>query len=412
MTRRILHVPCRCLAQALAWVSLAATPAAASTLMPVTITGETTATNGIFDPSVEYASIGGTGWLTYSAVYGGEVPFGPNVETRIASSADGGATWTFEQVVSASVPGQVTLPDGSVVDGFWNREVSSLVYDPTDVGHEWKIFHHTIFRRTDGAGIQPAYSWIGLRTASDPAGTWSPERRLFGSGPLPPTPFTTEVAINTLHPSLSHLLVYSEPGAFAANGTLFVSLTGLVASGSDRIVLLASDDHGDSWRFVSTLLDNSDAGDLGFLSFDGTAIVEQQGRQFLLTTPESAGVQHDGLIVFEFSDLASGSLVRDAAGAPLIVTRIPRQPGLLSPVGGGQSDYHEGNTAGGVLFSQLDLADAPALFQFHQTGAPLIAPEPATAVLLLVAALGAPWLGPRRIGGAARRTRRRPDPVR
>ena len=365
-------------------------PASATRLTPVVISGETVATHGIFDPSVEYASVGGPGWLSYSAVYGGGTPFGPNVETHIASTDDGGATWTFEQVVSPSIPGQITRSDGSVADGFWNREVSSLVYDPDDPGREWKLFHHTVFRSVDPAGNQsqePAHSWIGLRTASDPGGNWSPERRLFGSGPLPAAPFATEIAVNALDPSLSHLLVYSEPGAFAAKGTLFVSLTGLVASGSDRIILLASDDHGDSWRFVTTLLDGSDASALGFLSFDGTSIVEQAGRYFLLTTPRTTRLQHDGLVVFEFADLATGALVRDASGAPRVVAHVPVQSGLVSPVGAGQSDYHEGNSAGGVLFSQLDLGSAPAIFQFHQSGAPLITPEPSVAGMLLLAAL-------------------------
>ena len=47
--------------------------------------------NGIFDPSLAYAP-DGTGWLTYSAVFGNVTPWGPHVETHLARSGDGGAT--------------------------------------------------------------------------------------------------------------------------------------------------------------------------------------------------------------------------------------------------------------------------------------------------------------------------------
>ncbi len=367
---------------ALAFVLALAAPALA-TASPnqLAVAGES-AENGIFDPSVEYAPGGAGGWLSYSAVYGGAQPWGPRVETHLAHSTDGGATWSFSGVALASTPGAVTLPGGSSVTGFWNAEVSSLVHDPGDPGREWKLFAHRIFRKDESPFTEeqnlPAYSWIALRTAPDPAGPWDEEVALLSSGPLPPAPWGSAVqgSINGLDPSLASLLVYSEPGTLARDGVLYLSLTGLTAAGADRIVLLASDDHGGSWRYVGTPLSSADAAPLGFLSFDGSALVEQAGRALLLVAPESPGVLHDGTLVLEFEDLAAGALVR-SGGVPVVRHHFPALPGLPADRRGGQADYHEGNTAGGLLQPALQIGDLPELFQIYATGQP---PIPAQAV--------------------------------
>ncbi len=339
--------------------------------------------NGIFDPSFEVAPGGDVGWLSYSAVYGGAVPFGPSVETRLARTLDGGAHFEFVQVVNPSTPATLTLGDGSTVTGVWNYEVSSLVHDPGDPGREWKLFAHRVFRRDESPFTEelnlPAYSWIVMRTAADPAGAWSPEVALFGAGPLPPPPFDGfQVAVNELHPTLESLLVYSEPGAFEADGVLYLSLTGLVATGADRIVLLASDDHGESWRWAGTPLANVDAPPLGYLSFDGSAIAEQDGRVFLLVTPESPGVIHDGTLVFEFRDLARGRLWRDGV-VPIVRRHIRPRAGFPLERRGGQADFHELGAAAGLLQPSIQVGQAE-MFQIDTTGQPLVFAEPVPAL--------------------------------
>lgn len=355
------------LAAGLAALLLAA-GAAANT--KVTVSGSTQ-TNGIFDPSVEYAG-SPTGWLAYSAVYGSVTPFGPSVETRLARSDDNGGSWTFETVVNPSTPGTLQLLGGGELTGFWNTEVASLVYDPDDSGREWKIFAHRIFRDDEDDFTteqnQPAYSWISLTTAPQPEGPWTEKPPHLSAGHLPPPPYdVVEHAITLLDPSLAGLDVYSEPGAFHRDGTLYLSLTGLTPSGPDRIVLLASDDHAASWRYLSTPLTNVHAASLGYLSFDGSAIVEQQGRVFLMVAPESPGVLHDGTLVFEFDDLAAGTLVA-SGGVPQPLQHIPPASGLPPNRRGGQADYHDGNTAGGILQPSLQAGEWPELFQIFATG--------------------------------------------
>lgn len=328
--------------------------------------------NGIFDPSVEFAPGASEGWLSYSSVFGTILPWGPHVETHLARTADSGASWTFDSVVNASFFDTIILTGGGTQDGVWNYEVSSLVHDPADSGAEWKLFAHRVFRKTenDFTGEQnlPAYSWIVLRTAPHPSGPWSEEVALLSSGIFPPAPYDdVQVAINALDPSLASLIVYSEPGAFAEGSTLYLSLTGLTASGSDRIVLLASDDHTATWRYVGTPLTNADATALGFLSFDGSAIVEHAGRVFLLATPESPGVLHDGTLVLPFDDLSAGSLER-AGGVPVIEKHLPAIAGLPLERRGGQADFHAGAGAAGIFQPSLQLDDYPEFFQFFTTG--------------------------------------------
>ena len=354
------------------WVT---SPCSAETTQ-VTIIGDDP-TSGIFDPSVEYDPVSGEGWLAYSAVLGSLTPWGPHVETHIASSSDSGASWTFETVAAPSTIDQLQNFDGSLIDGVWNAEVPSLVYDPTDPGAEWKLFVHRIFRQSeDNFTVEqnlPAYSWIGMRTAPTPGGPWSEERALLSSGPFPIAPYDfVEVAINELDPSLASMIVYSEPGAFVSGGTLYLSLTGLT-TGSDRIVLLSSIDHGDSWSYISTLLSSADITAMGFESVDGTAIVEDAGRIFLLATPETTGVLHDGTIAIEFESLAGGILER-ISGIPEVHLHLPAQPGLPSDRRGGQSDYHEGNTAGELIQPALQAGLFPKFFTFSNTHTRLVAP--------------------------------------
>jgi len=340
--------------------------------------------NGIFDPSVEYAPFCSMGWLSYSAVFGGASPFGPHVETRIAYTLDQGRSWSFSGVAIPSTPAILSLPDGSTLPGVWNSEVSSLVHDPGDPGHEWKLFAHRIFRGLEDPFTEeqnlPAYSWIVLRSAPDPSGPWSEEVALLSSGPFPPAPYDrVRVAINELDPTLASLLVYSEPGSFEREGVLYLSLTGLLASGPDRIVLLASDDHGESWRYVATPISSADAPALGFLSFDGSAIVEEAGRTMLLVTPESPGVLHDGTLVLEFEDLTQGRL-RRVGGVPLVLRHFAPRPGQPADRRGGQADYHERNRGGGLLMPSLQAADLPEMFQIDETHESLALPREVPAL--------------------------------
>lgn len=381
----------------LGWIAALATAVATLPAMgsadpaqytPLEVQGEVEQ-NGIFDPTVEYPRAGGTGWLAYSWVGGELPPWGPIVETHLASSSDGGETWSFVQVVNPSLPETISLVGGGTATGLWNHEVPSLVHDPDDPGREWKLFSHRIFREVDG-GVQqylPSYSWIAMRTASDPAGVWSAEEHVFGGTFSPPAGFAIQPAenLNGLDPSLLTVVAYSEPGTLHRDGSLYVSLTALQPDGPDRIVLLVSHDHGASWDLAGIPVTRTDMAALGYLSLDGTALAEQDGRAFLLGTPATSEIAHLGTLVFEFDELATGALERH--GTLQVHKHLLPIPGFVSERGAGQADFHEQNTAGGLLMPQINLPEFPHFFQVFDTHADLVSST------LAVPLLGPVWSG-------------------
>ena len=334
------------------------------------ISGES-ANNGIFDPSLEYGP-DGVGWLAYSAVSGSRAPFGPYVETNLARSADSGASWQYVQTINNAIDESFTA-EGGVVVGNRNYEVSSLLYDAHDPGKEWKLFNHRTFVDPASPELTLAqYSWISYRytsAAQTPAGIWSSEAALLGGGPTPLAPFNSlpQTAISSLHPELERYLVYSEPGTVMKESTIFMSLTALTTK-PEAIVLIASDDHALTWRYVATLLGESDAAAFGFDSFDGSSLVVVGDQYYLFASPKKED-QYTGTYVFLFSDLDSGQMHRGSNGQLEPLLYITPNPDLWAAGGrnAGQSDYDQQNSAGGIIFPQISLGDAPELFQLFST---------------------------------------------
>ena len=332
--------------------------------------------NGIYDPSIAYTPDDRTGWLAYSSVTGGFKPIGEFVHTHLARSTDSGASWEFVKVLNASTNGVLTLPGGQSLPGVWRYEVPTLVCDATDpdANRRWKLFVHKYFWAPKRDRMV-TYGWIALRTAADPAGEWSAEVPLFGAGASPLAPYhQTRVDLNALDGSLRKAIAYSEPGALAHEGRLYLSLTALTPQDfgvGHTIVLLASDDHARSWRFVSTLLTRDDARALGGEFFDGSALAEDNGRFFVLAVPmlrKGRMEVHQGTAAFEFESLAEGRLRRDAKHTPVVAAYFAPQPSIFSVVGAGQSAYHSANVNGGLIFPQFNLKAYPEAFQIFSTG--------------------------------------------
>lgn len=331
------------------------------------IAGEDAGAN-FFDPSVEYANGATTGWLAYTDVEGTARPIGPFHHTNIARTDDGGQSWTLVTRANTSVEAGLTEANGRVREGAWAYEVPALVHVPGDAGAPWKLFAHR-YLWTEEERL-PAYGWIAVKSAPDPSGPWSEEEALFGTNMTPFAPFETRLNVADLDPSLSDVIALSEPGVLHSGGVLYLSLTALKADGPDTIFLLASDDFGESWRFVGDLITRADAEALGAARYDGSSLVEVMGEVFLLASPERNGLIHDGTSVFRFDDIATGTLERDG-GRLTVFTHIPVQTDETrgDNRGGGQADYDEANVLGGVLFPQIDSDNLPGpIAEIYQTG--------------------------------------------
>jgi len=331
---------------------------------------------GIYDPSIEYSPDGKTGWLAYSSVTGDFKPVGPYVHTHLARSDDHGRSWHFVKEICRSVDDSLKRPGSNPLPGVWRYEVPSLCYNPTDHGREWNLFVHKYFWNAQKDRMID-YSWIALRTASDPAGQWSEEVPLFGTGEVllpgagrwPRDPYhQTKVDLNQLSPKLMDAVGYSEPGTIVWDGTIYMSLTVLRPWGPDRIVLLASKDHAATWRFVNNLVSRKDAKLFGYSFFDGSSLAADRGKVFLLAVPGSPRLMHDGTVAFEFESLTDGRLKQTPDGSPLVAAYFSPQPSILSGPGAGQADYDEHNTEGGLLLPQFNVKAYPEVFQIYQTG--------------------------------------------
>jgi hypothetical protein len=331
--------------------------------------------SGIYDPSAAYTADGSIGWLAYSSVTGDFKPVGPFVNTHLARSTDGGAHWQFVKALNTAAFATLVTADSKTLSGAWRYEVPSLVHDPADpdAGTRWKIFVHRYFW-TAQQDRMIGYGWIALRTAADPAGEWSTEVPLFGAGVRPLAPHhRTRIDLNALDDSLHSTLAYTEPGALAHDGVLYLSLTALKPRPGGPlhdIVLAASDDHGKSWRFVSTLLTRDDARAAGCEYFDGSSLAEDDGRFFLLAAPmvQNKNEVHYGTVAIEFESLGKGILKRDAHHAAVIAAYFAPQPGIFSGPGAGQSTFDSHNRNGGLIIPQFNVRAYPEVFQIFQTG--------------------------------------------
>jgi len=324
---------------------------------------------GFYDPSLEFAPGGKIGWLAYSAVRNSKkfiVPVGPYVETHVAFSSDGGGTWKFTGAANHSYDDAVLLSEGQTLTGVWRYEVPSIVYDPDDFRKPWKLFSHRYFWN-DERDRMPAFGWIAYQWTTDPRKGWSDEVPLFGAGRFPPKPYRTRIDVNGLDASLREIVAYTEPGTFSDKGQLYVCLTALTATGAKKIILLASGDHAESWKYLGTVVSDADAAKLGYKSFDAPDISIEQGRVFLLASPEDQTGTHEGAVAFEFQDLNRAQLKRNSSGEPVILRRVLCQAAFMSKVGCGQATNDAGNTLGGICISQTDLKARPDVFQMFST---------------------------------------------
>ncbi len=348
----------------------------------IEIIGET-APAGIYDPSVEYGE-DGIGWMAYSAVTAGK---NVCVATHLAKTTNHGKTWEFVSNINPCIDDSI-VEEGETIEGRWRYEVASILYDPDDPGREWKLFSHRFitkpFYGEDNRMFQ--YGWIAYKYASDPAGPWSEEIPLLGAGEFGVSNYNVRVDLSSLNPDIRDFVYYSEPGSIVKDGIIYLSLEGSTFHGTvveeivkekwkeRKVVLFSSHDHGETWEYVGTLTDADDAVGLGYIAFTASSLVEEKGRLFLFLSPSGklappfrddgrrgGGRAHDGTFIFEFEDITRAKLKRDENRKLIVFKHIEPLIGT-----GGQSDYDEQNTYGGIVLPQENHRTAPYL-QIYST---------------------------------------------
>ncbi len=324
---------------------------------------------GIFDPSLLYPVGAPGGVLSYSSV-GADA-----VHTRIALTLDKGATFTYVAEPNVVTPITVDTTDtaacgaASCTGVLWH-EVSSIVADPADPdpSRRFKLFMHSYVSLANGSKLQRGWGYLGLQTAPKPEGPWSAEQKALGW--KSDSTFSSTGAAQLLSdiPGIADCAIVTEPGAMIASDGLYLALgcISLVASPSRiKIVLLRSTDSAASFRFVSTLVDFTDAPCLdGTLPHvQGPDLFTALGKTYVSVTPVGPVTNglgtypsgYRGCMTIPIDDLATGRIARTPAGAPKVERWMHAPDGRFS----GPCTYAEGATALGYLVPELNDSASP-----------------------------------------------------
>ena len=324
--------------------------------------------SGIYDPSVLHAANGDL-WLSYSSVdyhKNTSNQLVQDVGIRLAKSVDGGLTFNYVETIAS--PADTTVSDASktacgstTCTGRWVYETSWLIEDAADpdANRRFKLFAHKYFLYPPGT-THTLYHLgaIVMWTASSPDATWSSETALLGWNLTPPELIPLR-NVNTIDPALADCIVVAEGSATVRNGVIDFVFACPYGSGNplpQKIVMLRSVDHANTFQYVSTLLTPTDAAPLGANHFSAPALIAtEDAAPMLLVTPVFNGL-YSGCVVFPIADDTSGSLFRPGGVAAGISYTSP----INGHIGGaGSYDSHLG--ARGILQSDatpgIDLVD-------------------------------------------------------
>jgi hypothetical protein len=309
-----------------------------ATAPEITVINDQGSTLGIFDPSVVYPLGAPGGAMAYSSV-----PDKHSIRTRIALSADGGASWTF--AAEANAPEAATIassdkgecPTGTCT-GSLMSEVSSLVFDATDpdANARWKLFAHRYLAEANGT-LHYALGTITIQTAKDPQGPWTAPAKLFGLD-SPSAYTTTDVQYNASKSAdTADCLTLTEPSALVLPDGIDLAMGCVYLDGATpriRIVRARTATHGKSWTGAQRLLDVGDADCLQGTS-PGASVnapdlfIGPDGLEYLLATG-SDGAGYHGCLVYKIDDPKTGHVERDASGRVLPLRAFAADDGRFS----------------------------------------------------------------------------------
>lgn len=359
---------------------------------------------GIFDPSITRDPVSNRLWMSYSSVdtsvyYLSSLYWA--VSVRLAFSDDNGVSWQDAGIVVApeveTLLGPLTEshPTASIPansQGIWQSETSSLIYDPSaPLAERWKLVWFQ-YLNANLTSFFADYGWIAMKMAPTPMGlaTATPVKLFGGAGlqadssitvspVFSPTGGSPAIQLNTdLTRSLGGadladlgLCVFAEPGIHATSDAVYLAIFCADASTMPiteylvyfRCTSPCNMTSAASWEYLGRLLTPADAQiATGDDHYQAPALVENNGRTFLLVTPVDTTTdnRYNGCRVYEFSDVNTNQL-RRSNGQLVEVARID-----------GDTGTHNGACAaysgldGGVLLSQFEAAAAET-FNIYQS---------------------------------------------
>ena len=180
-----------------------------------------------------------------------------------------------------------------------------------------------------------------------------------------------QLHLNKLDPSLENVLYYAQPSALYSQSVevLFMTLTAYMEENKpDRIILLASTDHGASWGYLGAVLSAADAPKIGkYTRVDSGYLFEQEEEIYLMASFGDQKREHQGTHVFKFSDIAAAKLKKDKKGRLKTIQYFePVSQKTLAPLGAGQSAYIPELYKSGLLMSHMQEDGAGPPFRIYR----------------------------------------------
>ena len=284
------------------------------------------------------------------------------VSTKISYSDNNGLAFTDISVVNPSTDLNAYLS--------WNNEVSSLLYDPSELssGSKWKIIweKHLVNKLKTPDPRDFGYSWIAMKGAASPISQWSPEVKLLaGTAYNPNNTLSPGHPLFQLPASMSDCLVLTEPSTLAAPDGFYLSVNcARSATVSDTRIPLVKfrrassgvvlETKGDLLTPYDVLMFRSLYGGIlpelnSIASFSATELVEKNGRIYLLATPVDAQSKYLGCTVFEISNIENATIARWGS-FPKLVSYVQGRKETFR----GACPYSKNSTGSGIVLSQRD----------------------------------------------------------
>lgn len=325
---------------------------------------------GNFDPAPTTDATGGI-WMSYSHV---SVALSgiSQVETRLATSTDGGSSWQ-DAGVAVNIPTSLPLPAPNDVNAV-AHEVSRLVYDPyaaASGADPWILIWHRYLSVLSGIKTLRLFQhgWIAMKSGPS-AMSLGNERKLF-TGALYDASNNSdsfgapEYPLDSLYPTaLSDCDVFSEPGVLVKSNGIYLSLMCKGVTTSGKIVLLRCAHDLNSCDYLGDLIADTDASDLQptYDGYSASELVSIGAADYLIVSPTiSTSSLYRGCAAFKITDLDNAVIERNASK--------PLASQVIEPHGdfNGACGYVDGLSGSGILISEAFVGETP-IFRLFATG--------------------------------------------
>ncbi len=332
--------------------------------------------SSVLDPSVAYDEKTNTVVMAYTAS-----STGSNMRhVRLAETASGKCnSWDYQPSGFDGKSYSLLKTDAQTLfrDGVWRIETPSIVYDPDDVGKEWKLFAYKYFwspsDTIDNAiKIAKHYGMIVYKYASNPSGEWSTEQWLFSPAPnYPPPPYQQMVKqhLNNKHSDLRDVTSYSRPSVVYKDGYLLMTLSAYTNKDTpNRVVMLASPDHGQSWLYLGAPILETDASSVGdYTRLAGATLMQKKGTVYLAAVLGDEDTRALKNYIFEFKNINKALLKRKRNNALEVANEIDYTQAELGSLGGGFAAYTEACNAGFFTAEQNSESGNFGVFKSHKS---------------------------------------------